>query len=101
MGDVGGPEVKNNGGYGNTRFRFDDAVVRYRHRVSRTEDVKRSYYRYEGSLSTPPCAETVNWFVLTESIQVAEADINSFTQLYPMNARPMQKDNRRFVLRSS
>lgn len=62
---------------------------------------KRSYYRYEGSLTTPPCAETVNWFVLTESIQVAEADINSFTQLYPMNARPVQKDNRRFVLRSS
>jgi carbonic anhydrase len=62
---------------------------------------KRSYYRYEGSLTTPPCAETVNWFVLTESMQVAEADINSFTQLYPMNARPVQKDNRRFVLRSS
>jgi carbonic anhydrase len=62
---------------------------------------KRSYYRYEGSLTTPPCTETVNWFVLTESIQVAEADINSFTQLYPMNARPVQKDNRRFVLRSS
>jgi carbonic anhydrase len=33
---------------------------------------KRSYYRYEGSLTTPPCAETANWFVLTESIQVAE-----------------------------
>lgn len=62
---------------------------------------KRSYYRYSGSLTTPPCAETVDWFVLTEPIQVAEADINSFARLYPMNARPAQSDNRRFVLRSS
>ena len=61
---------------------------------------KRNYYRYSGSLTTPPCAETVDWFVLTDPIQVAEADINSFARLYPMNARPVQSDNRRFVLRS-
>lgn len=62
---------------------------------------KRSYYRYAGSLTTPPCAETVEWLVLTEPVQVADADINSFARLYPMNARPAQKDNRRFVLRSN
>lgn len=62
---------------------------------------KRSYYRYEGSLTTPPCGETVDWLVLTEPIQVAEADINTFARLYPKNARPVQKENRRFVLRSS
>lgn len=62
---------------------------------------KRSYYRYAGSLTTPPCAETVEWLVLTDPVQVAEADINSFARLYPMNARPVQKDNRRFVLRSN
>jgi carbonic anhydrase len=61
---------------------------------------KRSYYRYEGSLTTPPCAETVDWLVLAEPIQVAEADITSFARLYPNNARPIQKANRRFVLRS-
>jgi carbonic anhydrase len=62
---------------------------------------KRGYYRYYGSLTTPPCAQTVDWFVLTDPIQVAEADINSFARLYPKNARPVQPDNRRFVLRSS
>lgn len=62
---------------------------------------KRSYYRYSGSLTTPPCAETVDWFLLTESIQVADADIASFAALYKMNARPVQKQNRRFVLRSA
>ena len=61
---------------------------------------KRSYYRYEGSLTTPPCGETVDWLLLTDPIQVAEADITSFARLYPMNARPVQKLDRRFVLRS-
>ena len=61
---------------------------------------KRSYYRYEGSLTTPGCKEIVDWIVLTDPIQVADADINTFARLYPKNARPVQPDNRRFVLRS-
>jgi carbonic anhydrase len=62
---------------------------------------KRSYYRYSGSLTTPPCSETVDWSLLTEPIQVAQADIASFAVLYKLNARPVQKPNRRFVLRSA
>lgn len=62
--------------------------------------VDLGYYRYNGSLTTPPCAETVTWLLLSEPIEVAEADIARFAKLYPMNARPVQKDNRRFVLRS-
>jgi carbonic anhydrase len=62
---------------------------------------RRSYYRYPGSLTTPPCAEIVEWLLLTDPIQVAEADVTSFAKLYPMNARPAQKDNRRYILRSS
>jgi len=61
----------------------------------------RSYYRYSGSLTTPPCSETVDWLLLTDPIQVAEADIAGFAKLFPMNARPVQKANRRFVLRSA
>ena len=38
--------------------------------------------------------------LLAEPIHVAEADIAAFAKLYPMNARPVQKDFRRFVLRS-
>jgi carbonic anhydrase len=59
-----------------------------------------TYYRYNGSLTTPPCAETVAWLLLTQPIEVAEADVAAFAKLYAMNARPAQKDNRRFVLRS-
>jgi carbonic anhydrase len=61
---------------------------------------KRDYYFYEGSLTTPPCSEVVNWLLLTDPIEVAAADVASFAKVYPMNARSVQKLNRRFVLRS-
>jgi carbonic anhydrase len=61
---------------------------------------KSRYYRYSGSLTTPPCSETVDWFLLRDPIEVAEADVAAFAKLYPLNARPAQKLDRRFVLRS-
>ena len=61
---------------------------------------KLDYYRYEGSLTKPPCSEIVAWLLLTTPIQVAASDVASFAKLYPMNARPAQKDNRRYVLQS-
>jgi len=61
---------------------------------------RRAYYRYEGSLTTPPCTETVDWLLLADRIEVAEADIARFAKLYPMNARPVQNRNRRFILSS-
>jgi carbonic anhydrase len=63
--------------------------------------MQRAYYHYEGSLTTPPCSETVDWIVLTHPIEVDEADIARFANLYPMNAHPVQKVDRRFILSSS
>jgi carbonic anhydrase len=62
---------------------------------------ERGYYTYEGSLTTPPCSQTVTWLLLRESIQVAKDDIDAFAKVFPMNARPLQDENRRFVLMSS
>lgn len=59
----------------------------------------RNFYRYEGSLTTPPCSETVEWSVFDTTIEVAAADIEAFRALYPMNARPLQATNRRFLLK--
>jgi carbonic anhydrase len=59
-----------------------------------------SYYGYAGSLTTPPCSEVVSWMLLTSPVTVAAADIEAFAKLYPMNARPVQKVSRRYVLRS-
>ncbi|HEY1448556.1 MAG TPA: carbonic anhydrase family protein [Caulobacteraceae bacterium] len=56
-------------------------------------------WRYEGSLTTPPCSQTVAWVVFEESVTVAQADIDAFKAIFPMNARPLQPLNRRFLLR--
>jgi carbonic anhydrase len=61
---------------------------------------RRAYYHYKGSLTTPPCSETVDWLVFSERIEVAADDIARFAKLYPMNARPVQHRNRRFLLSS-
>ncbi len=32
----------------------------------------RSYCRYQGSLTTPPCSETVDWLLLTDAVEVGK-----------------------------
>ena len=56
-------------------------------------------YRYQGSLTTPPCSETVLWTVLSTPILVSQEDVARFQALFPTNARPVQPINRRYVLR--
>ncbi|MGB7887749.1 MAG: carbonic anhydrase family protein, partial [Xanthobacteraceae bacterium] len=47
---------------------------------------------------TPPCSETVTWIVYNQPISVAEADIAAFKAIFPMDARPLQRLNRRYLL---
>lgn len=60
----------------------------------------RDYFRYAGSLTTPPCSETVDWAVLAEPITVSDFQIDAFTRLHPGNTRPLQPLHRRFLLQS-
>ena len=61
---------------------------------------EREFLRYEGSLTTPPCSENVDWAVLTRPIQASPAQVSALERLYANNARPLQPLNRRFLLRS-
>ena len=55
-------------------------------------------FRYEGSLTTPPCSEIVSWTVFTTPLTVSDAQIEAFVELVGENARPPQPLNRRYVL---
>lgn len=55
-------------------------------------------YRYQGSLTTPPCSQTVTWNVYTNPVEVSAEQIDEFISHYANNARPVQPLNRRFLL---
>lgn len=58
----------------------------------------KAYFHYMGSLTTPPCSEVVNWYILAEPIEMSKAQIKAFSKMIPANNRPVQRLNRRFVL---
>ncbi|MEY2863627.1 MAG: hypothetical protein RLY58_1334 [Pseudomonadota bacterium] len=60
---------------------------------------QKDYYRFEGSLTTPPCSEGVRWLVLKQVQQASAAQIAQFTQtLHHANNRPIQATNARLIL---
>lgn len=54
-------------------------------------------YRYDGSLTTPPCSESVMWIVIATPIEMSEAQIAAFTAIVPKNNRPVQALNGREI----
>lgn len=57
----------------------------------------RAYYKFTGSLTTPPCSEDVSWHVLRWPVELSVSQIAAFRKLYAMNARPVQPLNGRVV----
>lgn len=50
----------------------------------------KSYFTFQGSLTTPPCSEGVTWFVLRTPVTASAAQIGAFARHYAHNARPVQ-----------
>jgi carbonic anhydrase len=55
------------------------------------------YYKYDGSLTTPPCSEGVQWHVLKDPIELSQAQLTAFQTVFPVNARPIQNLNGRTI----
>ena len=56
-----------------------------------------SYYRYMGSLTTPPCSENVKWIVSAEIREIAPEQMAKIVARLPENNRPVQPLNGRTV----
>jgi len=68
----------------------------------------RDFYYYEGSLTTPPCSEVVQWFVLKQPIQIPASYISTLRKveedehgtLLTHNVRDEQPLNGRIVMQT-
>ncbi|XP_054162190.1 carbonic anhydrase 2-like [Oppia nitens] len=87
----------------NSNFYLDNLLPRDR----------RSVFRYRGSLTTPPCYESVTWLVFETPINICRDQLNQFRQLrekstnnesgHPLldNRRSIQSNNDRIVQSSN
>ena len=55
------------------------------------------YYHYIGSLTTPPCSENVQWYLLKTPQTASAVQIAHFRKFYVDNERPVQELNDRVV----
>jgi len=60
-----------------------------------------SYYHFKGSLTTPPCSQDVQWYLLKDSIEVSAAQIEKFVGIIGHNARPVNPLNGREIVEVS
>ena len=66
--------------------------------VVRGPEVEKDYYNFEGSLTTPPCTEGVNWIVFKNQETVSKEQVEKFTQTLGFeNSRPIQDTNGRQI----
>ncbi len=45
----------------------------------------KAYFNYTGSLTTPPCTESVEWFIFKEPITVSLKQVEELRKLMPLN----------------
>lgn len=58
---------------------------------------RKHYHTLAGSLTTPPCSEGVDWYILTNTITISEEQLNRLKGFYDGNARLPQALNDRVV----
>jgi carbonic anhydrase len=56
-----------------------------------------NYYNYNGSLTTPPCSEVVNWYVLKTPLEASSNQIENISEILHGNYRPVMPLNGRRI----
>jgi carbonic anhydrase len=59
----------------------------------------KSYYRFSGSLTTPPCSEGVRWLLMKNPLTASKEQIEAFKKaVHHDNNRPVQALNGRVII---
>jgi len=56
-----------------------------------------SYFNYDGSLTTPPCSEIVEWIVMENPLEASQTQLDAFSNILHNNFRPIQPLNGRVI----
>lgn len=60
----------------------------------------KEYYRFNGSLTTPPCTEGVRWMALKTPVTISKAQVEQFLEImHHPNNRPIQTTNARVIVK--
>jgi carbonic anhydrase len=73
---------------------FEDVIVD----VTALTPAATTTYRYDGSLTTPPCSEGVKWIIATTPIELSREQIGAFRKIIHGNNRPVQPLHGRSVV---
>lgn len=57
----------------------------------------KSYFNYKGSLTTPPCNEVVNWYLLKNPLEASKEQLDHISNILHNNNRPVQNLNGRII----
>lgn len=60
-------------------------------------DDTKHYYHYEGSFTTPPCTEGVQWYIFKDTVNISKEQLNALRKYYKNNERPTQPLHERVV----
>jgi len=85
-----------------TQFMSKHARITCRLNLDRLMRIdSRRFYRYIGSLTTPPCTEDIIWTIFTDEMTIKEESLSLLRQTHTRkNYRPVQPINGRTIFRN-
>lgn len=82
-------------------FESSSGSIGHRDRENKATDISPTYFRYNGSLTTPPCLEGINWFVAKSAHGISFKQAREYAVALKLvdNHRDVQQLNNRVINR--